>query len=108
MLFYVGGWQRKTQISLFDHVEYFYSRGLKYLKTTEINCDGTLVGPAFDLYMEILEKFPGICRFASGGVRHVADIERLNELGVYGVLFGKAYYEGKISQKELERFLVTV
>ena len=65
-----------------------------------------MVGPAFDLYAEILNKFPGIYLFASGGVRNITDIEHLNELGVHGVLFGKTLYEGKITLKGLEKFLV--
>ena len=104
----VGGWQRNTQIDLFEHIEFFYDRGLKYLKTTDISRDGTLDGPAFDLYSKVLEKYPGIYLFASGGVRSIKDIEKLDEMGVQGVLFGKAFYEGKITLKELEKFLVTV
>ena len=60
----------------------FYDRGLKYLKTTDITKDGTLDGPAFDLYEEILKRFPGIYLFGSGGVRSIQDIEKLDEMGV--------------------------
>lgn len=102
----VGGWQRKTQKELYEHIEYFYDRGLKYLKTTDITRDGTLDGPAFELYKEILQRFPGIYLFASGGVRNIQDIEKLDEMGVQGVLFGKAYYEGKITLKDLEKFVI--
>jgi phosphoribosylformimino-5-aminoimidazole carboxamide ribotide isomerase len=44
---------------------------------------------------------------ASGGVRSVDDIEKLRELGVWGVVFGKAFYEGALTLKELERYLVS-
>ena len=101
----VGGWQKETKIDLFDHIQYFYDRGLKYLKTTDISRDGALEGPAFDLYQKIMEHFPDICVFASGGVRGMDDLKKLKETGVYGVIFGKAYYEGKISLKEMEQFV---
>jgi phosphoribosylformimino-5-aminoimidazole carboxamide ribotide isomerase len=37
---------------------------------------------------------------ASGGVSSMEDIEKLNKLGIYGAIIGKAYYTGAISLKE--------
>ncbi|MDN4164512.1 1-(5-phosphoribosyl)-5-[(5-phosphoribosylamino)methylideneamino] imidazole-4-carboxamide isomerase [Cytophagales bacterium LB-30] len=102
----VKGWQKATQIDLFEHIEFFYNRGLKYVKTTDISKDGVMEGPAFDLYADILKRFPNICILASGGVRHVDDIRQLNEMGVFAVIFGRAYYEGKIKLEDLKEFLV--
>lgn len=101
----VGGWQKDTKINLFDHISYFYERGLKYVKTTDISRDGALEGPSFELYSQIIERFPDICLFASGGVRSVDDLKKLQDVGVYGVVFGKAYYEGKIDLKDIDQFL---
>ncbi|CAE7238506.1 hisA [Symbiodinium microadriaticum] len=100
----VGGWQRSTRINIMDHVAYFYNRGLKYVKTTDINRDGVLAGPAFDLYRELINEFPGLCIFASGGIRNMDDIQELEDLGLYGVIFGRAFYEGAITLKEIEQF----
>lgn len=101
----IKGWQKGTEVDLFEHIDYFYSRGLKYVKTTDIARDGILEGPAFDLYDNILKTFPNLSLLASGGVRSVDDIEKLNDMGVFGVIFGRAYYEGKIKLKELEKFV---
>jgi phosphoribosylformimino-5-aminoimidazole carboxamide ribotide isomerase len=100
------GWQRKSEMTLFEHLEYFHSRGLKYVKSTDVSRDGVLEGPAFSFYQEIIQQFPGISVLASGGVRGVDDIKKLNELGVFAVIFGKAYYEGILKLKDLEQFLV--
>ncbi|MBL6446209.1 1-(5-phosphoribosyl)-5-[(5-phosphoribosylamino)methylideneamino] imidazole-4-carboxamide isomerase [Fulvivirga sp. 29W222] len=100
------GWQKSTDLNIIDHIEYFYSRGLKYVKITDISKDGTMEGPAFDLYQQVIERFPDICVLASGGVRSVDDIKRLNDMGVFAVIFGKAFYEGQIKLNELEEFLV--
>jgi len=100
------GWQRQAQLTLFDHLDYFYSRGLKYVKSTDVSRDGVLEGPAFDYYQEIIDRFPEICILASGGVRGVDDIKRLNDMGIFAVIFGKAYYEGILKLKDLEQFLV--
>jgi len=103
----IRGWQKNTSIDLFEHIDYFYSRGLKYVKTTDISRDGVLEGPNFDLYCEIMKTFPGICVLASGGVKNMEDVEKLNEIGVFAVIIGRAFYEGRIKLKELEKYLVT-
>jgi len=79
---------------------------LKYVKCTDISKEGTLSGPSFELYEEILNRFPDICVVASGGVRNVEDLEKLNDIGVWGVHFGKAFYEGKLKLKDIKKFLV--
>jgi phosphoribosylformimino-5-aminoimidazole carboxamide ribotide isomerase len=87
-------------------LEYFYTRGLKYVKSTDVSRDGVLEGPAFDFYAAVRQAFPEICILASGGVRGVDDIKRLNDMGVFAVIFGKAYYEGILKLEDLEQFLV--
>ncbi len=64
-----------------------------------------LTGPAFDLYSEIMEKLPGIEIIASGGIASMDDILKLNEMGVPGVITGKAIYENRITLKEIESFI---
>jgi phosphoribosylformimino-5-aminoimidazole carboxamide ribotide isomerase len=100
------GWQNIAHKGLYEHVAYFYNRGLKYVKSTDISRDGVLEGPAFDFYADIIKTFPEICVLASGGVRGVDDIKKLNEMGVFAVIFGKAYYEGILKLKDLEQFLI--
>lgn len=96
--------QKKADIDLFEHIEFFHMRGLKYLKVTDINRDGVLEGPNFDLYKELKEKFPDMCIAASGGVRSVDDIRKLKDMGLYGVIIGRALYEGKIKVEDLQEF----
>lgn len=100
------GWLKKSEITLFDHLQYFYDRGLKYVKSTDVSRDGVLEGPAFSYYQEILNQFKDLKVLASGGVRGVDDIKKLNEMGIFAVIFGKAYYEGILKLKDLEQFIV--
>lgn len=102
----IKGWIKKTQIQLFDHIRYFYNRGLKYVKTTDISKDGLMEGPTFELYEKIIEQFEGIKVLASGGIRNIEDIDQLNSMGVFAVIIGRALYEGKIKLKDLEKFCV--
>ena len=41
----------------------------------------------------------------SGGVSCMADLEKAAALGLHSVIVGKAIYEGRISLKEIERWL---
>jgi phosphoribosylformimino-5-aminoimidazole carboxamide ribotide isomerase len=100
------GWQKKAELQLMDHLRFFYERGLKYVKCTDISRDGVLEGPDFTLYEEILSTFTDLKVLASGGVRGADDIKRLNEMGIFAVIFGKAYYEGILKLKDIEQFLV--
>jgi len=96
------GWQRSTKIDVMDHIDYFFMRGLKYVKSTDVDKDGIQEGPNFDLYKKIVNRFPDIHLIASGGVRSVDDIKKLEELGVKGVMFGRAYYEGNLKLADLK------
>lgn len=100
------GWLKKSETTLFDHLQFFYDRGLKYVKSTDVSRDGVLEGPAFSFYQEIIDNFKDLKVLASGGVRGVDDIKKLNDMGVFAVIFGKAYYEGILKLKDLEQFIV--
>jgi phosphoribosylformimino-5-aminoimidazole carboxamide ribotide isomerase len=100
------GWQNKSELTLFEHLEFFYDRGLKYVKSTDISRDGVLEGPAFSFYEELRQRFPELSILASGGVRGVDDIKCLQDMGIFAVIFGKAYYEGILKLKDLEQFFV--
>ncbi len=100
----IRGWQKATSKDLFDHITYFYDRGLKYLKTTDISRDGAMEGPSFDLYKKLLKEFPDLSIFASGGVRKMDDVKKLRDIGLYGVIFGKAFYEGNITLNDIDNY----
>ncbi|MCE7994065.1 MAG: 1-(5-phosphoribosyl)-5-[(5-phosphoribosylamino)methylideneamino] imidazole-4-carboxamide isomerase [Roseivirga sp.] len=101
----IRGWQKSTNIDLLSHIDYYYMRGVKYVKSTDIAKDGIQEGPNFDMYKQIIEKFKGINLMASGGVRSVDDIKRLDEIGVSAVMFGRAYYEGNLTLNDLKTLL---
>jgi phosphoribosylformimino-5-aminoimidazole carboxamide ribotide isomerase len=63
-----------------------------------------LSGPAFELYAEIMNCLPCIEIIASGGIASMEEILKLDEMGVPGVITGKAIYENKITLKEIEEF----
>lgn len=97
----ISGWEEKSEIDLFDFIDFWIQKGVKYIISTDVNKDGMLQGPSFEMYKEIQATFPEINLIASGGVGKYSDLEELREIGVYGTILGKAIYENKISMKQL-------
>ncbi len=100
----IRGWLKKTEIDLFEHIDFFHDRGLKYLKCSDVTRDGIAEGPNFDLFQKIRDRFPSVHLAASGGVRGIDDFKRLKDMGVTAAVFGRAYYEGLITMQQLEKF----
>ena len=98
------GWQEESKVYIFDFLNEYKEKGIKYVICTDISKDGMLEGPGIELYKKIMGEIEGLKLIASGGVKDLADIEKLQELGVYGVIIGKALYEGKIKLNELRVF----
>lgn len=102
----VSGWQEVSQVSVFDLVEEYQKKGVKYVLSTDVSKDGLLQGPSFSLYEDLKKRFPTLKIIASGGISAIEEIDQLNEMGLHGVIIGKAYYEGRIKLSELKRFLI--
>lgn len=98
----INGWKEDTSEKLLPFLARYVKAGVKNVLCTEISRDGTLSGPSTDLYREVMEAFPGIHLIASGGVGRNEDIIKLDEAGIPAVVFGKAWYEGKINLEELK------
>jgi phosphoribosylformimino-5-aminoimidazole carboxamide ribotide isomerase len=103
----VSGWEETSAQEWRPFIQDYYDKGIRTIISTDILRDGTLQGPAISLYTALREAFPQSCVIASGGVASVGDIEVLDEAGIPAVIFGKAFYEGRISLKDLLRFTVT-
>jgi phosphoribosylformimino-5-aminoimidazole carboxamide ribotide isomerase len=100
----VSGWQEKSHADIYDFLQEFVRHNVKYVISTDVSKDGYLKGPAMGLYENITGRFPGLDVIASGGVSCMDDIRALSRLPLYGVIVGKAIYEGRISLEELESF----
>ena len=97
----INGWKEDSDEDLLPFLKKYIDAGVKNVLCTEISKDGTLAGPAIDLYKRVMDTYPELHLIASGGVSSKADIEALNAAGIPAVVFGKAIYEGKINLKEL-------
>lgn len=97
----IHGWQTQTAIDLYDFVGENMAAGIQTAVVTDIAKDGMLEGPAISLYQKLMERFPKLKLVASGGVSGIKDVEELRQMNIYGIIIGKAIYEGKIKLEEL-------
>ena len=101
----VNGWKEESQQELLPFLADYTQEGIRKVLCTDISRDGMLQGPSIELYKQIMGQFPDMHLIASGGVSGLDDIIRLDEAGIPAVVFGKALYEGRITLKDLNRFM---
>ena len=97
----INGWKEDSTEDLLPFLWKYIDHGVRNVLCTEISKDGTLSGPATDLYRRIMAEYPQLHLIASGGVSSTDDILELEAQGIPAVVFGKAYYEGRIDTHRL-------
>lgn len=98
------GWQQMSRIILNDFLQVLSDLCVQNIIVTDIVTDGMLSGPPIPLFQKIQRDFPKFSVIASGGVSCIKDLEDLRSAHLSGAVFGKAFYEQKISQEQLETF----
>jgi phosphoribosylformimino-5-aminoimidazole carboxamide ribotide isomerase len=94
-----NGWTSLLDVSLIDCMREFLAVGFTEFLLTNVNRDGTLQGPD----LEYLESACGLNNsnvISSGGISNISDIIPVKEKNAWGVILGKALYDGKISISE--------
>ena len=101
----VNGWLEEGPQELMPFLTDYTQEGVNKVLCTDISRDGMLQGPSIELYKQVMQQFPSMHLIASGGVSCLDDILRLEDAGIPAVVFGKALYEGRITMKDLKRFM---
>ena len=102
----ISGWLEDSNEDLIPFIQDYQSKGIEYVICTDIAKDGMLEGPSFDLYGKILAEANGVKLIASGGISTFDELPKLTELGCEGTIIGKAIYEGRITLKQLENYII--
>lgn len=92
------GWEKVTQINSFDFCRRLRDMGVKTIIYTDILTDGMMQGTNMKNFEELV-KIDGLNIIASGGVTYYDEIKALSEMGIYGVILGKALYKGLLDLK---------
>lgn len=101
----VSGWLEESETNIYDFIKEKTESGIQYVISTDIDKDGMLEGPSFDLYEKIIAENPNIKLIASGGITSASDLEKVKSIGCEGAIIGKALYENRISLNDLKPFL---
>lgn len=96
-----GGWLETSDKPLNSFIDEFIPDGLSNILSTDISRDGMLSGVNVELYHQMQKDFPNLNIIASGGVKNADDLKQLEAIQSYGVVVGKAYYEGHLSLDEM-------
>lgn len=102
----VNGWLEDLALTIDELIDGFLPYGLNQVICTDINKDGMLKGPSFELYTDLQSRYEQVDFTVSGGIASMADIERAEELHLRRVIVGKAIYENRITLKEIEQWLL--
>jgi len=95
----IEGWAKTSEFTAIGFAKKMEELGAKTIIYTDISRDGMLAGPNLKA-MEEMVKAVNIEVIASGGVRNIDDIRNLKNVGVSGVIVGKALYTGDLDLKE--------
>ena len=101
----VSGWLEESKMNIYDFIKEKTEDGIQYVISTDIDKDGMLEGPSFDLYEKIIGENPNIKLIASGGITSASDLEKVKSIGCEGAIIGKALYENRIKFNDLKPFL---
>ena len=99
----IDGWLKVSNKNIFDFIDNFQKKGVRYVICTDIEKDGMLSGPSFSMYENILSKTK-IKLISSGGIKGIDDLEKLLKIGCDGAIVGKAIYENLISMDDIKKF----
>lgn len=94
-----AGWEQSSGLNYLEFVKSMESMGVKTIIFTDIATDGMLSGPSFDRLAD-LQKAVDCQIVASGGVSSNEDLSKLNGMGLYGAIIGKAYYAGTVDLEQ--------
>ena len=100
------GWLKDSGLTLAELMDWYVPAGLTQMICTDISKDGMLQGPDFEFYVDLKRAFPTVDVTLSGGISCMADLEKAAQLELHSVIVGKAIYEGRISLKEIESWLL--
>lgn len=97
----INGWLENTEVDIMEFINDFMDDGARHFVCTDIAKDGMMEGSSLKLYDDILDNFPGIQLVASGGVSSIEECKVLQDMGISGIILGKALYEGLIDPDEV-------
>lgn len=98
----IRGWLENSHVAPTTLILELLGQGATTFICTDIARDGLMRGPNIEFYRALRIMFKDASLVASGGITSLEDIGSLKELGLAGVIIGKAWYEGRVTLAELK------
>lgn len=98
------GWTEDSATTLWDCIDNYREDDVQHVLCTDVARDGAMTGPNFDLYTNILARYPALKLQASGGVRNIDDLQKLRDSGIPAAITGRALLDGAITPTEVASF----
>jgi len=98
----VRGWTKGSDEDPMTLAKQIMKQGVKTTIVTDISRDGMDRGVNLDLAHQIAEQ-TGLSVIAAGGVNAIEDVRRAKEVGLRGIIIGRALYEGQVSLEQALR-----
>ncbi|MFX0082346.1 MAG: 1-(5-phosphoribosyl)-5-[(5-phosphoribosylamino)methylideneamino]imidazole-4-carboxamide isomerase [Candidatus Hodarchaeota archaeon] len=92
----IQGWTKLSIKNPFSFVKKIENLGVRIILFSSIKADGTLSGPDFQNIQKMINTVKKASIYVAGGIRDIDDIDKLRQMGVRGVIIGKAFYEQTI------------
>ncbi|MFO7995529.1 MAG: 1-(5-phosphoribosyl)-5-[(5-phosphoribosylamino)methylideneamino]imidazole-4-carboxamide isomerase [Dehalococcoidia bacterium] len=93
------GWQKNTAVEIPQLSREMVDAGVRRFIYTDIEKDGTLTEPDFDMISTLLAE-ANVPVIVAGGISRLEHLRRLKELGAEGAIIGRALYTGDIDLGE--------
>ncbi|MCC6312514.1 MAG: 1-(5-phosphoribosyl)-5-[(5-phosphoribosylamino)methylideneamino]imidazole-4-carboxamide isomerase [Thermomicrobiales bacterium] len=94
-----AGWLEQTDAVATEVAQRLRAAAIAWFIATDIARDGTLSGPNL-ASLRGLQALLGSGVIASGGIGSIADVRAVADLGVAGVIVGRALYDGRVDLAE--------
>ena len=93
----IKGWTEVTDKTVDDMCQELIDYGVRTIICTDISKDGAMEGTNIELYRSLVEQYGDyVDIIASGGISTMDDLTKLHEIGVDGVIIGRALYNGAL------------
>ncbi|MDR0355088.1 MAG: 1-(5-phosphoribosyl)-5-[(5-phosphoribosylamino)methylideneamino] imidazole-4-carboxamide isomerase [Deltaproteobacteria bacterium] len=98
----VWGWRRESGQDLLETASTLKKMGISLAIHTDVDRDGTQLGPNIDLAREVAQRadLPTVVSGGISGSQDLLAVKNAEEPLFYGVISGKALYEGTLDFRE--------
>lgn len=97
----VDGWADYVNLSAIEFCKKLDDAGAHTIIYTDIAKDGMLSGSNLGAYKTLKKECKHAQIIASGGITSMEEVKQLSEIGVEGMILGKAIYTGRLNLREV-------